>query len=258
MTSISHMNGPMRSRCSIAFEPCGFRSRAARRFRLPGKGPRLNLPASPQFDELMGVSYSDIEEHTYHAIEAMQSVAERRGETGVAAVRYLEGDDVYKISPQLLEAALATRVNPPPEDRGSEGRSLSNPLSRRIAASVLNLNSKTRDYLVRRPASRRSPSARYLLLHLSLRPLALGIHGADVRRSRTDEAAADAASSERFSRTASCSPDWNHAARRNMGRYARAGHPVRRSVTISSPTPVERMQRSCHRSVDRISPHRRR
>jgi hypothetical protein len=69
--------------------------------------PSLDLTASPQFDELLAVSFSDLEEHAYHGIEALQSVAERRGETGVAAVRYLEGPEVYKISPQLLVAALA-------------------------------------------------------------------------------------------------------------------------------------------------------
>ncbi len=110
--------------------------------------PELNLPASPKFDELLAVSYSDIEEHTYHAIEALQSQAEQRGETGVAAVRYLEGNDVYKLSPQLLEAALATRVNPPPEDRGQKAEAFEVRYRDGLRASILNLNSKTRDYLV--------------------------------------------------------------------------------------------------------------
>jgi hypothetical protein len=109
--------------------------------------PPLHLPGSPRFDELLGVSYSDLEEHTYHAIEALQSVAERRGETGVAAVRYMEGDEVYKISPKLLDAALATRVNPPPEDRGQKPEAFLIRYRDGLEASVLNLNSKTRDYL---------------------------------------------------------------------------------------------------------------
>jgi hypothetical protein len=109
--------------------------------------PQLDLPASPRFDELLSVSYSDIEEHTYHAIEALQSVAERRGETGVAAVRYMEGEEVYKISPKLLDAALATRVNPPPEDRGQTPEAFLIRYRDGLLASVLNLNSKTRDYL---------------------------------------------------------------------------------------------------------------
>jgi hypothetical protein len=110
--------------------------------------PPLDLPPSPKFDELLAVSYSDLEEHTYHAIEALQSVAERRGETGVAAVRYTEGPDVYKLSPRLLEAALARRVNPPPEDRGQKAEAFQIRYRDGLQASVLNLNAKTRDYLV--------------------------------------------------------------------------------------------------------------
>ena len=110
--------------------------------------PLLKLPARPRFDELLAVSYSDLEEHAYHGIEALQSVAERRGETGVAAVRYVEGPDVYKISPKLLEAALAARVNPPPEDRGQKPEAFLIRYRDGLQASVLNLNNKTRDYLV--------------------------------------------------------------------------------------------------------------
>jgi hypothetical protein len=110
--------------------------------------PALRLPPAPKFDELLAVSYSDLEEHAYHAIEAMQSQAELRGETGVASVRYMEGDEVYKISPQLLEAALATRVNPPPDDRGQKAEAFVIRYRDGLRACVLNLNSKTRDYLV--------------------------------------------------------------------------------------------------------------
>jgi hypothetical protein len=110
--------------------------------------PALDLPTSPKFDELLAVSYSDLEEHTYHGIEALQSVAERRGETGIAAVRYMEGPEVFKLSPALLEAALATRVNPPPEDKGQKPEAFLIRYRDGLQASILNLNSKTRDYLV--------------------------------------------------------------------------------------------------------------
>ena len=65
--------------------------------------PPLELPPRPEFAELLAVSYSDLEEHAYHAIELLQSVAERRkgGETGVAQVRYAEGDEVWRISPAI-------------------------------------------------------------------------------------------------------------------------------------------------------------
>jgi hypothetical protein len=110
--------------------------------------PPLALPASARFRELLAVSYSDLEEHAYHAIEALQSVAERRGETGIARVRYVEGEAVWKISPDLLDAALARRVNPPPEDKGQKAEAFQFEYRDGVRGSVLNLNSKTRDYLV--------------------------------------------------------------------------------------------------------------
>lgn len=109
--------------------------------------PALELPRSTRFREVLAVSYSDLEEHTYHAIEALQSVAERRGETGVAKVRYLEGDAVWKLSPDLLNAALSRRVNPPPDDRGQKPEAFQFEYRDGLRASVLNLNSRTRDYL---------------------------------------------------------------------------------------------------------------
>jgi hypothetical protein len=131
--------------------------------------PALDLPPSPQFDELMGVSYSDLEEHAYHAIEAVQSVAERRGETGVAAVRYVGGDEVLTISPALRKAALARRVNPPPEEHRQKPEAFLIRYRDGLRASVLSLNSHTRDYLVAlrlRNESRPRASCFYISLHV--------------------------------------------------------------------------------------------
>jgi hypothetical protein len=90
--------------------------------------PPLDLPAAPRFDELLAVGYSDLEEHTYHAIEALQSVAERRGETGVAAVRYSEGPEVYRLSPQLLEAGPGGTGESGAGGQRAEGGGVSDPL----------------------------------------------------------------------------------------------------------------------------------
>lgn len=111
--------------------------------------PAVEFKPGTRFDELLSVSYSDLEEHAYHAIELLQSVAETRkgGETGVAAVRYVEGDEVWKISPQLRDAALSTRVNPPPEDKGQMPEAFLVRYRDGLQAAILNLNSKTRDYL---------------------------------------------------------------------------------------------------------------
>ncbi len=112
--------------------------------------PPLDFAPGTVFEELLAVSNGDLEEHAYHAIELLQSVAERRrgGETGVAAVRYLEGVEVSGIAPDLREAALARRVNPPPHDRGQKAEAFLVKYSDGLEASIVNLNSKTRDYLL--------------------------------------------------------------------------------------------------------------
>src|SRR4029077_15149680 len=52
---------------------------------LSWRRPPLVFPRGVEFSELLAISYSDLEEHAYHAIELLQSVAESRkgGETGV-------------------------------------------------------------------------------------------------------------------------------------------------------------------------------
>ena len=112
--------------------------------------PPLEFASGTVFEELLAVSNGDLEEHAYHAIELLQAVAERRrgGETGVAAVRYLEGSDVSGIAPDLREAALARRVNPPPQDRGQKAEAFLVKYHDGLEASIVSLNSKTRDYLL--------------------------------------------------------------------------------------------------------------
>src|SRR5205823_4259519 len=112
--------------------------------------PPLEFARGTQFTDLLAVSNGDLEEHAYHAIELLQSVAEKRagGESGVASIRYLEGEQVWSITPDLREAALARRVNPSPEDRGQKPEAFLIRYRDGLEASVLNLNSKTRDYLL--------------------------------------------------------------------------------------------------------------
>jgi hypothetical protein len=112
--------------------------------------PTLSFSPGVEFDELLAVSCGDLEEHAYHAIEMLQSVAERRkgGESGIAQVRYLEGPDVWNISPELRESALSRRVNPPPATPDAKPEAFLIRYASGLQASVLNLNSKTRDYLL--------------------------------------------------------------------------------------------------------------
>lgn len=116
---------------------------------LTWRRPMLDFPWGTEFDELLAVSCGDLEEHAYHAIELLESVTEHRkgGESGVARVRYVEGDDVWSISPQLREDALRRRVSSPPKDQGQKPEAFILEYRDGLKASVLNLNSKTRDYL---------------------------------------------------------------------------------------------------------------
>ena len=100
---------------------------------------------------------------------------------GCRTVRYAEGDRrLGKISPNLLDAALATRVNPPPEDHRPEARSVPDPLPRwsggfRPQPELQDSRS------ILWPLARRSGNRpRKLFLYLAVRTLSLGFHGAGV------------------------------------------------------------------------------
>lgn len=118
---------------------------------LTWRRPALEFQPGIELEEVMAVSFSDIEEHGYHAVELMQAMAEKRkgGETGVEAVRLVEGEAVWKLgwSQDLLEAALRHRVNP------GYGKECKNPQAIQVKyrdglkATILNLNGMTLDYL---------------------------------------------------------------------------------------------------------------
>jgi hypothetical protein len=78
--------------------------------RVPPFEPPLGAPVV----EALAVGYGPVEVYGFHALEALQCLVERRagGETGLAAVEYLGGADVWaaapaRWSPDLLAAALA-------------------------------------------------------------------------------------------------------------------------------------------------------
>ena len=121
---------------------------------LTWRRPPLAFASGTEFDELLAVSYSDLEEHAYHAIELLQAMAERRkgGESGVARIRCVEGEEVWRLadrgewSRELLDAALRHRVNPVPEGESTPQAILIR-YKDGLKATILNLNSHTRDYL---------------------------------------------------------------------------------------------------------------
>jgi hypothetical protein len=130
---------------------------------LTWRRPPLEFRRGIELEEVLAVSFSDIEEHGYHAVELVQAMAERRkgGETGVARVRYLEGEQVWEAgrkgewSEALLEQALARKINKGPLSvaRNEWAKVCRNPQAILIRyrdglkGSVLNLNGLTLDYL---------------------------------------------------------------------------------------------------------------
>ena len=82
--------------------------------------PDLELPLDCGIEEALMVGVGGSDPMDYHALEAMQCMVERRrgGETGVAAVQMLEGDEVWEAgeegrwSKELLESALSRSDSP--------------------------------------------------------------------------------------------------------------------------------------------------
>jgi hypothetical protein len=80
--------------------------------------PELELPLGCPLEHAVSVGYGPSDAYGFHGLETLQCMVERRkgGETGVAAVEWVEGDEVWKWrdseagrwSAPLLNAALAT------------------------------------------------------------------------------------------------------------------------------------------------------
>ncbi|MCY3551425.1 MAG: hypothetical protein OXH39_13275 [Candidatus Poribacteria bacterium] len=82
--------------------------------------PDVELPLECEIEEALMVGVGGSDPMDYHAMEAMQCMIERRkgGETGVAAVQLIDGEEVWKAgedgrwSLELLEAALSRSDTP--------------------------------------------------------------------------------------------------------------------------------------------------
>lgn len=78
--------------------------------------PPLEWPLGAPLTEAIAIGYGPLEAYEFHALEGLQCMAERRagGETGVAAVQDLPGDEIRRAaaggrwSEELMAAALAT------------------------------------------------------------------------------------------------------------------------------------------------------
>lgn len=82
--------------------------------------PDVDIPIDSELEGAVMVGVGGSDPMDYHALEAMQCMVERRkgGETGVAAVQLIDGDQVWKAgeegrwSMELLEAALSRSDTP--------------------------------------------------------------------------------------------------------------------------------------------------
>jgi hypothetical protein len=60
--------------------------------------PSIDMPYGAEVDEILCVAYGGLDSYDFHALEVLQSMAERRkgGETGVASMHALRGEEFWK------------------------------------------------------------------------------------------------------------------------------------------------------------------
>jgi hypothetical protein len=91
--------------------------------------PAVDMPWEADADEIMCVAFGGVDSYDFHALEVLQCMAERRrgGETGIAWVEALRGDQVWRASeagswknggwdPELFEACLCRSQTLTPRD----------------------------------------------------------------------------------------------------------------------------------------------
>jgi hypothetical protein len=144
---------------------------------LAWRRPALDLAPGTPFTEILTTSYSDLEEHAYHGIELLQSMAERRkgGETGIARVRYCRGDELWTLADRgewsraLLDAALTRRINAVPQGSRDAPEAFLVRYSDGLKATIVHANAMTRDYLFAgRIAGRQEPVSTCFYIQLYL------------------------------------------------------------------------------------------
>lgn len=88
---------------------------------LPGlwRHPAVEMKQGARATEAVALSYGPLEGYGFHGLEALQCLVERRrgGETGVAAVQFMQGPEVWeemkkgRFSQEILQAAVDAREN---------------------------------------------------------------------------------------------------------------------------------------------------
>jgi len=119
--------------------------------------PDLELPLGVEIEEAILIGYGPLEAYGYHAVEALQSMVERRkgGETGVAAVQCLSGEKVWRAedegcwSKELFDVALQrseTKTEGEARENVSEPHAFLLEYADGLKASVFLLNGHCRDF----------------------------------------------------------------------------------------------------------------
>jgi hypothetical protein len=120
--------------------------------------PEANPKRGEEIEEVAAISYHTLDAYGFHALEMLQSVVERRrgGETGVKAVRCVEGDGVWGsglYDPKLLQAAFRCQTGAPLLNETSK-KAVKNPVLFRIEyadglkASILTLDGAAREWAI--------------------------------------------------------------------------------------------------------------
>ena len=156
--------------------------------------PPLEIPRGTRFTEVLTTSYSDLEEHAYHAIELLQAMAERRpgGETGVARVRLPRRGSLARPRPTASGRVRCwmrrSRAASTPCPRGRPAE-IEPPQAFLIryrdglrGAVIASRMAMTRDLPLRRAHRRPRRTGLHLLLHSALPAQSLELHGARTSR----------------------------------------------------------------------------
>ena len=111
----------------------GFPVMAGSSIPVTTREPPLEIPLDSELENALVVGYGQFDAYGFHTLESLQCMVERRrgGETGIRAVEWIEGDDVWqwRDSPQgqwtrpLLQRAFATNPTTKPgrpEDNARE------------------------------------------------------------------------------------------------------------------------------------------
>jgi len=120
--------------------------------------PDADPPRGEELEEAVAISYHTLDAYGFHALEMLQSIAERRkgGETGVRSVQCVTGPAVWEsplFDARLLDEAFARQTGAPALDERAK-KAVREPILFRVdyadgfKASILTLNGAAREWAI--------------------------------------------------------------------------------------------------------------